>query len=241
MHGMLDVTAEPGSAPSAGWICALHTDLLGHAPAPDDLARWIDEARGASHRDLADRFLRSPSYCSHEIGTLYRALLDGDGEPTAVRAWTELLAAGAPLQDVITGLCDSFEYRSRHPPPTTFVESLYHRLLNRAPDGPGQPGWLRALGERASTLSVVRGFVRSTEYCSHRLTELHVRLLGRAPDRAGLLRWVVAAAQGTALQHFVLEIVTSAEYIARAGGDEPALRRASDELAADVHEVTPQV
>jgi hypothetical protein len=130
---------------------------------------------------------------------------------------------------VITGLCDSAEYRTRHPPPATFIESLYERLLHRRSDAAGQAGWLRALRDRASTLSVIQGFVRSTEYCAQRLTELHVRMLGREPDRPGLLRCVVAAAQGTALQHFALEIATSAEYIARAarheaGYGDPATR-----------------
>jgi len=220
---MFDATAGREPAPSAGWICALHTDLLGRGPDLNELARWHHDARaGASHRELAERFLRSEDYCSHEVGALYRGLLDGDGDPTAVGAWTRSLQSGAPLQDVVTGLCDSFEYRTRHPPPATFVESLYQRLLRRAPDAEGQAGWLRALGERASTLSVIRGFVRSTEYCSRQLTELHVRLLGREPDRPRLLPWIVAAVQGTALQHFVLEIVTSAEYIARAAGRDPA-------------------
>lgn len=226
MQGTIDATAGNDSAPAPGqpWVHALHDDLLGRPPAPHDLARWTEDARrGASHRELADRFLRSPGYCSHQVETLYRCLLDRDGDPAAVQAWSQSLAAGAPLQDVITGLCDSSEYRTLHPPPATFVESLYERLLNRTSDDAGKAGWLRALRARASTMSVIQGFLRSTEYCTQRLTELHVRLLGREPDRPGLLRSVVAAAQGTALQHFALEIVTSAEYIARAAGLVPAL------------------
>ena len=235
MQGTIDATTGNHGAPAPGqpWICALHGDLLGRPPEPHELARWTEDARrGASHRELADRFLRSPAYCSHQVETLYRCLLDRDGDPAAVQAWTESLAAGAPLQDVITGLCDSSEYRTLHPPPATFVESLYERLLHRASDDPGKVGWLRALGTRASTLSVIQGFLRSTEYCTQHLTELRVRLLGREPDRPGLLRSVVAAAQGTALQHFALEIVTSAEYIARAAGLVPA-------VSADPHGEAP--
>lgn len=219
MQGTIDGTAgnQGAPAPIQPWLHALHDDLLGRPPDPHELASWTDDARrGASHRELAERFLRSAPYCSHQVATLYRNLLDRDGDPAAVQAWTQSLAASAPLQDVITGLCDSSEYRTLHPPPATFIESLYERLLHRTSDDAGKTSWLRALGARASTLSVIQGFLRSTEYCTQRLIELHVRLLGREPDRPGLLRSVVAAAQGTPLQRFVLEIVTSAEYIARA-------------------------
>jgi hypothetical protein len=223
MQGTIDGTAGNHGAPAPApdqpwpWLCALHDDLLGRPPEPRELARWTDDVRrGASHRELAGRFLRSELYCSHQVATLYRSLLDRGGDPAAVTAWTQSLAAGAPLQDVITGLCDSSEYRTVHPPPATFVESLYERLLHRTSDEAGKASWLRALRAHASTLSVIQDFLRSTEYCTQRLTELHVRLLGREPDRPGLLRSVVAAAQGTPLQRFVLEIVTSAEYIARA-------------------------
>lgn len=226
MQGTIDATAgnHGAPAPDQRWICALHNDLLGRPPEPHELARWTDAARrGASHRELADRFLKSDGYCSHQIGALYRCLLDRDGDPAVVKAWIQSLAAGAPLQDAITGLCDSSEYRILHPPPATFVESLYERLLNRTSNDPGKAGWLRALGAGASTLSVIQGILRSPEFCTQYLTELHLRLLGRKPDRPGLLRSVVAATQGTALQHFALEIVTSAEYIARAAGLAPAV------------------
>jgi len=225
MQGTIDTTAGNHGAPAPGqpWICALHDDLLGRPPEPHDLLRWTDAARGgASHRELAERFLRSPDYCSHQVATLYRCLLDRDGDPAAIQAWTQSLAAGAPVQNVITGLCDSSEYRTLHPPPATFVESLYERLLNRTSDDAGKAGWLRALRAGASTLSAIQGILRSPEFCTRYLTELHLRLLDREPDRPDLLRRVVAAAQGTALQHFALEIVTSAEYIARATGLVPA-------------------
>jgi hypothetical protein len=225
MQGTIDVMVDGtgGPTPSQPWIRALHHDLLGRPPEPHELTRWAkDAAGGASHRELADRFLRSPGYCSHQVEALYRRLLDRDGGPAAVQAWTGSLAAGAPLQDVIIGLCDGAEYRTLHPPPATFVESLYERLLDRTSDDAGMSRWLRALRARgASTLSVIQGFLRSTEYCTRRLTELHVQLLGREPDRPGLLRAVVAAAQGMALQRFAHDLVSSAEYIARAARRDP--------------------
>jgi RNA polymerase sigma-70 factor (ECF subfamily) len=63
---------------------------------------------------------------------------------------------------------------------------------------------------------VIRGFLRSGEYCSQQVTELYAGLLGRAPEPAALSEQSLALMQGAPLQQIVLDLVTSDEYIARA-------------------------
>lgn len=203
--------------PTWQWIRALYVDLVGRTPAPQDLDRWITAARcGASHRDIARGVLESNEYCAAQIAALYRSLLDREADPTGLAAWTTSLRSGTTLQDIIAGVCDTFEYKANHPVAAAFVESLYRRLLHRASDADGKAAQLAALRNRASTLSVIRSFLGSTEYCAQRVAELHLRLLGREPDHSDPPERVVALMHGAPLQHVELELVTSSEYIARA-------------------------
>ena len=214
----LDATRPgPPTTPTRRWIEALHVDLVGHPPDRQALARWTTAARrGAGHREIAGGVLTSSEYCGAQIAALYRSLLDRPADPPGLGAWTTVLGSGVALQDIIAALCDSSEYKTNHPDAAALVESLYRRLLSRASDPEGKAAWLAALDNRSSTLSVIRGFLSSTEYCAQRITELFDRLLGREPQPGELSERVIALSQGTPLQQVVLDFVSSAEYIARA-------------------------
>jgi RNA polymerase sigma factor (sigma-70 family) len=203
--------------PTQRWVHTLHVDLVGQLPDPQALAHWLTAAQdGASHREIAGELVRSEDYCRAQIEALYRTLLDRDGDPEGVAAWTSSARAGIALQDIIAGFCDSCEYKANHPGAAAFVESLYERLLSRASDPDGKAAWLAALDNRASTLSVIRGMLCSTEYCAQRATELHERLLGRDAEETELSDHILELMHGTTLQQLVVGFVTSAEYIARA-------------------------
>jgi RNA polymerase sigma-70 factor, ECF subfamily len=216
MHGV-DTTGPSTVVPTWQWIRRLYLDLVGRAPDPAERARWVDAARcGATHRDIARSVLLSDDYCRAQIAALYRTLLDRDGGAAELEAWAQCLRSGTTLQEIIAGFCDGFEYKSNHAVDAPFIESLYQRLLRRASDPDGKAAHVTALRQRASTLSVIRWFLRSTEYCTQRVIEVHDRLLGREPGHAELPERVVALMHGEPLQELVLEIVTSAEYLARA-------------------------
>jgi RNA polymerase sigma-70 factor (ECF subfamily) len=209
----------PGSniavAATAAWIQTLHVDLVGRLPDRRALVRRIAGQR-AFHREIARDLLQSEEYCHAQISALYRSLLDRDGDPDGVAAWTRSLRSGLPLQDVIASICDGFEYKATHPDGPAFVESLHRRLLRRASDPESRTAALAALQQRSSTLAVIRAFLTSSEYCCQKVTELYVGLLGRSPEAAALSRHSLALMQGAPLQQIVLDLVTSGEYIARA-------------------------
>jgi RNA polymerase sigma-70 factor (ECF subfamily) len=204
-------------APTIAWIQTLHVDLVGRLPGRRAVVRWIAPSSRASHREIARDLLQSEDYCRAQIAALYRSLLDRDGEPESVAAWTRALRSGIAIQDVIASICDGFEYRTNQPDSPAFVESLYRRLLRRASDPEGRTAALAALQQRSSTLAVIRSFLTSTEYCRQQVTELYVGLLGREPEPAALSERALALMHGTPQQQIVLDLVTSAEYIARAG------------------------
>jgi hypothetical protein len=95
----------PGSnmaiAPTAAWIQTLHVDLVGRLPDRRALVRRMAVRRSDSHREIARDLLQSDEYCRAQISALYRSLLDRDGDPDSVAAWTRALRSGIALQDVI--------------------------------------------------------------------------------------------------------------------------------------------
>jgi len=241
MHEVDEAGRVSATTPTRQWIRALHVDLVGRHPDPRQLARWMTAARrGASHRQIAGEVLRSDEYCRGQVAALHRALLDRDVDPAGLEAWTTALTAGLALQDVIAGMCDSFEYKTLYPATAAFIESLYQRLLSRDSDPDSKAIWLTALDQRTSTLAVIRGFLSSAEYCAQRVTELHQRLLGRDPDRAELPERVVALMQGAPLQDAVLGFVSSAEYIARAETRPDAARSARRTIARGTMPILPR-
>src|SRR5579872_6831923 len=123
----------PGSVisfpPTTAWIQTLHVDLVGRLPDRGAVVRRIASRRSITHREVARDLLQSEEYCRARISALYRSLLDRDGDPDSVAAWTCALRSGIALQDVIASICDGFEYKANHPDSPAFVESLYRRLL----------------------------------------------------------------------------------------------------------------
>jgi RNA polymerase sigma-70 factor, ECF subfamily len=213
---MPEVEMTPKDMPNAAWIRALYVDLLGEPPTPRHLNRWLTAARcGATHRDIGRAVLRTREYAGAQITFLYQTLLDRDPDPEGLEAWTTSLQSGTALQDIIASFCDTFEYKSRHPVASAFVESLYERLLRRGSDPDGKAARLAALRKRASTLSVIRTFLCSAEYCAQRVVEVHTRLLGREPGHREITERAVALMHGAPLQDLVLDLATSAEYLAR--------------------------
>jgi hypothetical protein len=199
------------------WLNGLYEDLLGRAPDPGGLAFWVANRHGGmSANDVVDGFLNSTEYCSRKATSLYQEILDRAPDPGGLQTWTSELEKAAPLQEVLLGFFDSAEFKTKNPPPDEFVESLYRRLLGRGSDPVGKSSWVNALNGGRGTGEVVDGFLRSSEYCTNRVTALYQTLLGRAPDAPGLTTWVDIMTRGTAFQAIQRGFLASDEYRARA-------------------------
>jgi hypothetical protein len=77
----------------------------------------------------------------------------------------------------IVGLCDSTEYRSKHPVPNEFVRSLYIKLLGRQPETGAVQG--NPIHAGRNTAEVIRDFLKSEEYAVQRSTHFYRSLLQR--------------------------------------------------------------
>jgi hypothetical protein len=125
---------------------------------------------------------------------------------------------GKSIQDAIVGFCDSLEYKSKHPIPNQFVESLYNKLLRRQSDPSGLQHWINLINSGTSTADVIRGFVRSREHALQRINEFYQKFLGRQPDTDGLDFWANKLQNGISIQEVTRGILTSDEYLMRSQG-----------------------
>lgn len=118
--------------------------------------------------------------------------------------------------------------------PQTFVQNLYRELLGREPDAPGDSQWIGLLEQQINAsgrAAVIQGFMNSSEYKTHLVSDLYQILLRRAPEPAGLAFWVAKLQNpGTPGQHsggadeksVLADILGSDEFFQRSGGTVPA-------------------
>jgi Domain of unknown function (DUF4214) len=100
--------------------------LLNRQPDQGGFNNWLNAINGGTSILLVtDGFLRSDEYCTIVANSFYNQLLDRQSDPGGLNAWKDFLVKGKSIQDAIVGFCDSLEYKSKHPIPNQFVESLY--------------------------------------------------------------------------------------------------------------------
>ncbi len=207
---------SPSQVFNVHWLRCLYLDLLNREPDIGGLNYWINKlTSGTSSTSIADSFLKSPEYCTITAESLYAKLLDRHSDPGGLNFWRDYLVRGSPLQDAINGFCNSAEYKSRHPVPDQFVESLYNKLLGRHSDPGGFQYWVNKINSGTNTIDIINGFLRSREYALQRMTEFYQKFLGRQPDSGGLDYWAKKVQNGISLQEITKGFITSVEYLTR--------------------------
>jgi Papain family cysteine protease/Domain of unknown function (DUF4214) len=198
------------------WVRCLYLDLLNRKPDQGGFNNWLNAINGGTSILLVtDGFLHSEEYCTIVSNSLYNQLLDRQSDPGGLIAWKDFLVKGKSIQDAIVGFCDSLEYKSKHPIPSQFVESLYNKLLLRQSDPSGLQHWINLINSGTSTADVIRGFIRSKEYALQRINEFYQKFLGRQPDTGGLDFWANKLQNGVSMQEVIRGLLTSDEYLMR--------------------------
>jgi ribosomal protein L13 len=101
------------------------------------------------------------------------------------------------------------------PDATSYVTSLYHNVLGRAPDAAGLASWVSLINSGVSYQAVATGFWQSPEHRALEVTSYYQVFLNRAPDAAGLAFWVNQMTSG-AMGELTVEanFATSPEFVA---------------------------
>ncbi|MBU2994337.1 DUF4214 domain-containing protein [Octadecabacter sp. 1_MG-2023] len=113
-----------------------------------------------------------PASWSDDVYRIYQATLDRDPDATGFANWSERLADGSALTDVIEGFTNSQEFANTYGAlndPEDFVKLLYSNVLGREFDlgevtQSEVDGWTSKLNDAFSRANIVQGFSQSQEF-----------------------------------------------------------------------------
>lgn len=192
--GADEAATPPGSlgpGPTATYVQHVHHLFLGRSATAAEVAELSHLVHAAGPAALTSRLALSPEWAGVRIDDLYRRVLGRAPEPGGTAYWLDQLRGGRTLESVAAGFYGSDEYfgivGGRDAP---FVDSLYERLLQRAPDAGGRQQWLDQLRAGRSRTAVATAFHGSVESRRQRVDALYAGVLGRAPDPSGRAFWV---------------------------------------------------
>jgi len=196
------------------WIASIYRDLLGRSFDDEGLDGWVRYhlTGGLTSQGVARGFCYSLENSERMVTQLYFKLLDRAPEPGGLIGWSDLLRRGTSRQAVIVGFVESTEYQLKNPTPERFVESLYRRLLDRAPEPGAVAGWVGQMKRGMTVQEVARGFLTSEEYTRNIVREAYTRFLRRTPDQGGWDDWGNRVKAGLAHQDLAAGFLASLEY-----------------------------
>ncbi|NHZ81209.1 DUF4214 domain-containing protein [Massilia sp. CCM 8695] len=94
------------------------------------------------------------------VSTLYSAALGRLPDAKGLEFWMDAVRSGVSLESIAQGFLDSAEYKAK--PQLTdqqFLDGLYLKTFNRAPDAEGLAYWTNVLDSGISRASVLAGFI----------------------------------------------------------------------------------
>ncbi|HLN27115.1 MAG TPA: SdrD B-like domain-containing protein [Gemmataceae bacterium] len=94
----------------------------------------------------------------------------------------------------------------------TFVDGLYHAILDRAPDSPGLLNWVVAIQNGVSRAQIVDAIWSSAEHLGLEVDNLYQTFLNRNADPGGRAYWVNALASGASVFDVARAFINSGEY-----------------------------
>lgn len=200
VYGPLDNTA---------FVTLLYNNVLDRAPDGPGLANWTGLLNSGSSRESvvigfsesvefitnsafdAAAFATNVLYgaASGQIFRIYQVTLDRQPDEGGFIFHTGRIAAGVPLDSVVSGFVGSVEFQTVYGSlnDTDFVTLLYNNALDRAPDPAGLASWLDLLASGASRDNVVLGFSESPEFIANTNAALNSYLETGLPSLADTL------------------------------------------------------
>lgn len=203
------------------FVHAVHEDFLGRPPGELD-DHWTNELSfGLERGVLVDRLARSDEWINREIDKLYVGALGRRADRDGAAYWRRYVRAGGRITDLGALVYGSPEFRQRAGGTDRgVIDSLYRRILGRAPDAEGMAYWSKSMAAGVTDLDVSSAFFASIESRTTRVRSLYRTLLGRSPEPGGSVYWAdqLRFIDDIALAAF---LARSPEYLARSKARQP--------------------
>jgi uncharacterized delta-60 repeat protein len=155
--GSAEYIADHGGN-DANWIDGMYHDLLGRAPEPGAVQKWLDVlASRWPHAQVAYGFAASQEREQQRVTLDYVNLLGRAPEPGGLAAWVQYFIQGGANEDILAGFAGSSEFYSLAPVSTPapggrgrgdrtdWIYMAYQYLLHRPPSDGEVAAWLAFL------------------------------------------------------------------------------------------------
>ena len=214
------VTVPPPNA-TTSFVNAAYQDFLGRQPTPTELTTATTNLdTGTWTRDSFLRTLAtSPEWVRVIVTRMYRDTLGRDPDPTGLNTWVDWIRTGRfTVAQAATLFYSSQEFYQGlgGNTPTSWVTTLYDKLLHRAPDPTGLTLWASYTSNPSyGPTWVASQFYQSLESRMTRVNTLYTTLLGRTADPTGLTYWANTILTSGDIQ-LAINLANSTEYTLRA-------------------------
>ncbi len=217
----LESRLAPASSLFEDQITNIFRYALNRSPAPDGLQAFASSLEGGvSLHQVTKAILQSEEHQRSVITCYYRELLNREPDSEGLNAFMLAVKNGATSEEVLAGFLSSEEYIGQGVSDEAYVDSLYQKILGRAPDEQGKADHLRSLQKGVSRFDVALGFLTSTENDAVEVNALYLKILGRTPSDTEVHGWVNRLTRAdTDQQDVVVGFLSSPEGAKRIGGE----------------------
>ena len=200
------------STPNQIYVANVYQLLLTRT-ADSSAAGWVTALNnGASAASVVLGVESSTEYLNDQVIALYNRYLGRTPDSGGEQFWTSFLQSGGTFEQVAEQLTSSGEYFALQGSTNQgFITGLYQDVLNRTPSNAEIAGWVTALDNGTSRLSVSTDFLTSQEYRTDLVQADYLTFLLRPADSAGVAAWVNALNAGATDQEVLAAIFGSAE------------------------------
>lgn len=153
-------------------IVRLYFAYFRRVPDFQGLNYWLDKSQsGVSLKSISESFEQSSEFKetygrlsnARFVTLVYQNVLRRDPDTGGFNYWMSELAKGKSRGEIMAGFSESAEYRSKTAD-SVGVTMVYTGMLQRSPDPGGFSYWEEQLGDSASLVDIISGFLDSLEY-----------------------------------------------------------------------------
>ena len=203
------------------FVKAAYQDFLGRQPSPSELSAKTTAlvAGSLTKESFLTSMANSDEWLNAIVTKMYVDTLGRQPDAAGLAGWTGFLRNKTfTVADVASRFYASDEYYLYHAggTPTSWVTTLYQKLLGRSPDAAGLAQWVAYTTSPSwGRTRVAYEFYQSTESRLKRVEALYQVLLGREPDSTGWPFWADVV-RSTGDITLAVSLANSEEYWLRA-------------------------
>jgi hypothetical protein len=191
-------------------ITLLYLLILNRYPEKHEIKRIIDVLLPNNNLEtIIDELIYSEEYSGNVVDELYKRFLDRKCFPDEKIKWTYALMNKTSIQELILDLCDSSEYKNKHPVLRAFIESLYIKILeNSSPSSQEIDKYLNLYDPKTNSCrEIIKNFLLSEDYAKKEILKLYRAIVGGEPSFEGMNNGAVWLRQGISYQEIIKRLL----------------------------------